>query len=127
MSRRRRDAFDSSVHESDLWLDSMMRHLGTEDRRVAWVALRATLHAVRDEFEPRHAVRVGNRLPTPLRGLYYEDWETETVHEGDGRSPAFLARLENNIPGDSGIIPEVAARATAAVMRERLTPLRPGN
>lgn len=124
MHRPGGDVIDSSVRESDMWLRSMMRHLGTEDRDVAWIALRATLHAVRDEVGPEFAVRVGSRLPIPLRGLYYEDWETVPIPE-EHPQPPFLVRLWERIPGDSGIIPEVAARATAAVMREHLTPLRP--
>ena len=125
MRRTQGETLDSSIRESDVWLRSMMHHLGTEDRQVAWVALRATLHAVRDRIGPENAVRVGSCLPTALRGLYYEDWQTGTGPTEEGRAPAFLARVQDHIPGDSGIIPEVAARATAAVMRERLTPLQP--
>lgn len=117
------EALDAAVHESELWLRSMMRYLGTDDRQIAWTALRATLHAVRDYCNPDDAARVGSRLPMPLRGLYYEGWHADAAPAWPRRAQTFVARVGERIPIDSGIIPEVAAHATAAVMRERLAPL----
>jgi uncharacterized protein (DUF2267 family) len=117
------EPLDAAMHESDLWLRAMMYHLGTDDRQIAWTALRGTLHAVRDHCTPNEAARVGNCLPIPLRGLYYEGWRADAAPASSGRAQTFVARVSERIPIESGIIPEVAAQATAAVMRERIAPL----
>ena len=45
--------FDTTVQESNLWLKDAMEHLHTEDRHLAYLALRGTLHALRDRIGPR--------------------------------------------------------------------------
>lgn len=115
--------FDEGLQESEVWLRSMMHYLGTEDRQLAYLALRATLHALRDRFRPEEAARLGARLPVVLRGVYYEAWTGDGITGDDCRSHAFIARVCEGIPGDSGIDPVVAARATAALLDERLSPL----
>ncbi len=117
--------FDAGVQESEVWLRSMMHYLGTEDRQVAYLALRATLHALRDRFEPEDAARLGARLPMALRGVYYEAWQGDGFKGNGSRPQTFIARVCEGIPGDSGVDPVVAARATAALLHERLSPLEP--
>lgn len=125
MNTIRFEPFDASARESNLWLRSMMHHLGTEDRRIAYIALRATLHALRDRLEPVEAARLGARLPMLLRGLYFEAWRVDEARSDDGHSPGFIARVSDRIPCNTGIDPVVAARATAAMLHERLAPLEP--
>jgi uncharacterized protein (DUF2267 family) len=44
------DVFDETVHKTNAWLKRLMAIEGWEDRHVAYLALRATLHALRDRL-----------------------------------------------------------------------------
>ena len=64
MSMTGLDVFDSSIHQTNVWLKSIMGRLDTDDRHRAYLALRATLHALRDRLPPEVAVHLGAQ-PTP--------------------------------------------------------------
>ena len=66
--------FDTTVQETNLWLKGIMEGLHTDDRHLAYLALRATLHALRDRLGPENAVQLAAQLPMLVRGLYYEGW-----------------------------------------------------
>jgi len=74
MSNTGLPVFDTTVQESNLWLKDVMEHMHTEDRHLAYLALRGTLHALRDRVGPESAVHLAAQLPMLLRGLYYEGW-----------------------------------------------------
>jgi uncharacterized protein (DUF2267 family) len=74
MSTTHLPVFDTTVQESIRWLKAVMDHLHTDDRHLAYLALRGTLHALRDRLGPENAVHLAAQLPMLLRGLYYEGW-----------------------------------------------------
>ena len=71
------DSLDHSIQETNLWLKAVMRRLDTEDRHLAYVALRAVLQALRDRIGPENAVHLAAQLPTLIRGIYYEEMEDD--------------------------------------------------
>ena len=81
------EAFDTTVHKSNLWLSDIMKELGTHDRHLAFAALRGSLHAVRDRLPPEVAVHLAAQFPMLLRGLFYEGWQLTSrpskIHLGD--------------------------------------------
>ncbi len=66
---------DATVQKTHEWLRDISEELGLADERAAYVALRATLHALRDCLNIDEAVRFGAQLPMLIRGLYYEGWK----------------------------------------------------
>jgi hypothetical protein len=44
------EVFDSTMHQTNTWLKSLMGKIGTGDRHRAYVALRVTLHALRERL-----------------------------------------------------------------------------
>jgi len=79
MSATGLEVFDKTLQTTNIWLDEIMAKLGP-DRRVAWHALGAVLHAVRDRLQVGLAVHFGAQLPLLVRGLYYDQWHpTEQV------------------------------------------------
>lgn len=66
--------FDAVLETASDWLDAVMTELETTQKRSGFAALRATLHALRDSLDLEQAVQLGDRLPTLIRGLYYEGW-----------------------------------------------------
>lgn len=42
------EVFDTTIHRTNSWLKELMRVPGSESRHAAHLALRSTLHALRD-------------------------------------------------------------------------------
>jgi uncharacterized protein (DUF2267 family) len=112
----------TTVQETHTWLKSVMAHLHTEDRHRAYLALRAGLHALRDRLGPENAVHLGAQLPMLIRGLYYEGWRlvpgSKERHPGE-----MMAHVREELPQQGAPVdPNMALRATFAVLWEKLDP-----
>jgi uncharacterized protein (DUF2267 family) len=112
--------FDTTVQESNLWLKAVMDHLHTDDRHLAYLALRGTLHALRDRIGPENAVHLAAQLPMLLRGLYYEGWRMAASATKERSRAEFFEHLRGELPPGSSIDPNMAARSVFAVMRDKL-------
>jgi len=111
--------FDTTVQETNLWLKGIMEGLHTDDRHLAYLALRATLHALRDRLGPEHAVHLAAQLPMLVRGLYYEGWRLATPTKERTRAD-FFEHIRSELPRGSAIDPNLAARAVFGVMWQKL-------
>lgn len=114
MSATGLDVFDKTLQTTHNWLNEIGKDLGP-DRQVAWHALGAVLHALRDRLTLGLAVHLGAQLPLLVRGLYYDQW-----HAGD---PSLLKVrsadefLQYVSKGLSGTRPVNATTATESVFR----------
>jgi uncharacterized protein (DUF2267 family) len=114
--------FDASVQETNVWLKLLMDRLHTDDRHAAYLALRAALHALRDRLGPENAAHLGAQLPLLLRGVYYEGWHMAGTPTRERRVAGFIEHVRDELPRDSVIDPNMAARAALAVLWEKLDP-----
>ena len=112
--------FDTTVQETNLWLKAIMEALHTDDRHLAYLALRATLHALRDRLGPENAVHLAALLPMLLRGLYYEGWRLAASQTKERTRANFLEHVRSELPRGAAIDPNVAARAVFGVMWAKL-------
>lgn len=108
-----------AVAETEAWVDDVTRRLGWHDRERAYLALLATLHALRDILPRDEAIYVGAQLPALLRGLYYEGWHPGARPAARSRS-AFLQRIHDSVHRDPGIDVEEVARVVFAALAARL-------
>ena len=69
------DIFNKLTEPATHWLNDMMEELRTDDRQLAWHALRAGLHALRDRLTVEEAAQLSAQLPLLIRGLYFEGWD----------------------------------------------------
>lgn len=115
------DVFDRTVHKTNTWLKDIMRELGTPDRRKAYQALRATLHALRDRLTIEEAAQLGAQLPMLIRGFYYEGWDPTGKPERVRDREEFLARIARAFRDDEKLDPEAVARAVFKVLQSRVT------
>jgi uncharacterized protein (DUF2267 family) len=120
MSNTGLPVFDTTVQETNLWLKAIMEGLHTDDRHLAYLALRATLHALRDRLGPENAVHLAAQLPMLVRGLYYEGWRLAASQTKERTRADFLEHLRSELPRGSAIDANVAARAVFGVMWEKL-------
>ncbi len=86
-------ALERSIDKTNQWLGELCVVLHTEDRQAAYLALRATLQAVRDFLEPGEAVDLAAQLPTFLRGVYFEGWRQTHKPARPRDKAAFLGRV----------------------------------
>jgi uncharacterized protein (DUF2267 family) len=112
--------FDTTVQETNLWLKAIMDGLHTDDRHLAYLCLRATLHTLRDRLGPENAVHLAAQLPMLVRGLYYEGWHMAGTPTKERTRAAFFEHLRNELPSGSAIDPNMAARSVFAVLAEKL-------
>ncbi len=122
MSATSPDVFASTVQQTNEWLRAIAEELGRDDRRRAYLALRGTLHALRDHLTVDEAAQLAAQLPMLVRGIYYEGWDPPRVPvEGRGRED-FLERVAGTFgPGDPGADPEAVARAVLRVLTDRVS------
>jgi uncharacterized protein (DUF2267 family) len=99
----------ATVRATEDWIDDLMRRLGWHDRERVYLALIATLHALRDCLARDEAVYVGAHLPPLLRGLYSEGWHPGGRPAARSRG-AFLERIHDGVHRDPGVDAEQVAR-----------------
>ncbi|MFI5343909.1 MAG: DUF2267 domain-containing protein [Chlamydiales bacterium] len=75
MSKRGPEVFDSTLQKTQTWLNELMHLLHWDDQQKAYLALRGTLHALRDRLPLEIVVKFGAQLPMLIRGFYYEGWK----------------------------------------------------
>ncbi len=113
MSATGLEVFDKTLHTTNTWLDQIMADLGP-DRKIAWHALGAVLHALRDRVPIGLAVHLGAQLPLLVRGLYYDQWRPKEEPARFRSADEFLAYVQEGL---KGIRPVNAADAAQAVLR----------
>jgi uncharacterized protein (DUF2267 family) len=95
--------------------------LGWPDRHKAYMALKATLHALRDRLTVEEVAQLGAQLPTLIRSAYYEGWDPTGKPLRIRHKEEFLARIEEEFRGDDDIDPEQVARAVFTVLARRVS------
>src|SRR5262249_32962204 len=112
--------FDATLQKTHTWLNQLMRLLPTDDERVAYHALRATLHALRDRLTVEEVAQLGAQLPMLVRGFYYEGWDPTGKPLRIRSREEFLnrIRLEFRDGGDDDA--EVVARAVFTLLVQRI-------
>jgi uncharacterized protein (DUF2267 family) len=112
------EVFDKTLQESDRWLRIVMEELETDNRRLAFAALRATLHALRDRIGPAHVADLGALLPMLLRGAYYEGWQPTKTRARERHLGAFLDQIAAELRRNADLGPLEAARASFVALSE---------
>src|ERR1700682_312433 len=93
------DVFDRTVHTTNRWLQELMNLLDGGSRHDAYVALRATLHALRDRLPVEEPAELAAQPERSLEG--------------------FLAGVAVELPIDAD--PESVARAVFALLARRVS------
>src|SRR3954471_9040398 len=121
MSATGLDVFDTTLHKTNHWLNDAMQVLSWQDRRKAYQALRATLHALRDRLTVEEVAQLGAQLPMLIRGFYYEGWDPSGKPLRERHREQFLAHIAQELRGDDFLDPESVARGVFKVLENRVT------
>lgn len=115
------ELFDRTLQETHAWLSEVMTETALVDRHYALQALRAVLHAVRDELSVEQNAAVSAQLPTMIRGLYFEGWVPNFVPV-HGTREDFLRKIDRTFFGYAQPYDlERIATGVLAVLERRMT------
>jgi uncharacterized protein (DUF2267 family) len=126
MSTTNIEVFDTTVQKTNEWLRDISRELGDENRRHAYLALRGTLHAIREFLPIEESAHLSAQLPLLVRGIYFEGWNPSDTPEEDRSLESFLSRtehaLERALWNESHSIDTAhAVRAVLRVLSDRIS------
>jgi uncharacterized protein (DUF2267 family) len=110
------------VQEGNIWLKAAAEKPHLEDRRHAYSALRATLHALRDRLTPEMAVHFGAQLPMIIRGLYFEGWRVTEKPTPDHTVDEFCEHVARDLPPKFPMDAHVVVRGIFEVIFEEVDP-----
>ncbi|MDQ1472574.1 MAG: hypothetical protein QOJ99_4054 [Bryobacterales bacterium] len=114
------EVFDSTIQKTNSWLKDLMEMLDCEHRREAYLALRSTLHALRDRLTIEETAHLAAQLPMLIRGFYYEGWNPTGKPLRERHRDEFLASIYQELK-PTGIEPEDAARAVFLLLATRIS------
>ena len=120
------EAFDTTIQKTNEWLRDIANELGIDNRRHAYLALRGTLHAMRDFLPIDESAQFSAQLPMLVRGLYFEGWDPSDTPAKDRSRERFLGRVETALERalwneEYPIDAEAAARAVLRVISDRIS------
>jgi uncharacterized protein (DUF2267 family) len=123
------EAIDHTVQQTHEWLRDIAADLGIENRRHAYLALRGTLHAVRDFLPIDESAHLSAQLPMLIRGIYFEEWDPAKTPTGATENRTrehFLSNIETALDRalwdeEEGITAVQAARSVLFVLSDRIS------
>lgn len=116
------DVFDKTLQTTNTWLNEIMDDLGP-DRKLAYRALRAVLHALRDRLTVDEAAHFGAQLPLLVRGIFYDAWHPAGKPDRIRSEEEFLERVAAEL---SDVRPVNRRDAVRSVMKAINLHVSPG-
>jgi uncharacterized protein (DUF2267 family) len=108
--------FDTTLQKTNRWLNELMQLLGWGDRERAYLALRATLHALRDRLTVEEAAQLSAQLPMLVRGFYFEGWDPTGKPKKERHEEEFLMDIAFAFPDEQVVDPAQVTRAVFALL-----------
>ncbi len=112
------EAFDTTLQKTHELLNDVMHALMIQDKRRAYIALKVTLHAVRDRLPVIEAVQFAGPFTLLLKGIYFEGWVPGQSPEKISREE-FLGRVNKQLIGYIDTPPEDVVRTVLKVIIRR--------
>ena len=114
--------FDSAVQTANLWLREVDDRLLSEDRQVAWEAMRAVLHVLRDRLPLEAVLGLSAQTPLLIRGLLLEGWRPQDGPSGLHDPAAFGDAVTDRLPRSFPFSARDAVEAVLGMLGARLDP-----
>lgn len=115
------EVFDKSLQITHTWLNEIGERIGP-DRQLAWHALGAVLHTLRDRVPLDLAAHVGAQLPLLVRGLYYDGWRPSEQPDKARTLDGLLDRVADGLADARPVDPRDAAQAVFRVLSHHMDP-----
>ncbi len=115
------ETFGHTLQTTHIWLNDLMEELGWDDQHRAYLALKASLHTLRDRLTVAEVTHLGAQLPMLIRGFYYEGWSPAGKPVKERHTADFVAHVREYFRKDEEINPETIVRAVFKVLSKRVT------
>lgn len=122
MSATGLEVFDDTIQKTNIWLKDIMESLGRDNRRLAYRALRAVLHALRDRMTVEEAAHLSAELPMLVRGIFYEQYRPADMPVKIRDQQEFLDTINREIADLGELTPQQAAHAVFLCLNKHLDP-----
>ncbi len=122
MSATGLEVFDTTVQQTNLWLKAIQDRLNSDDRHFAYLALRGTLHVLRDRLPAELAVHLGAQLPMLIRGFYYEEWHPAGTPSRERHVEEFLEKVAKVFAREPPADLEAVVQGVLEVLAARIDP-----
>lgn len=114
--------FDSTLQTTNVWLHEVLEQLGWHERHRAYHALKAVLHALRDQLSVDQAVALAAQFPMLVRGFYYEGWKPHEKPFKERNKETFVATIAAANQEERHVDPTRLARAVFHVLSKHVSP-----
>lgn len=98
MSRNGLEAFDRTLEKTHQFINDVAQQLNIEDKHIAFIGVKAVLHALRDRIPLEEAAQLGSQLSPLLAGFYYQGWKPAATPTKERSVDAFVDKVRGNIP-----------------------------
>ncbi len=115
------DLFNKALQKAGAWIHEIAEELDTEDEQLAYQALRAVLHALRDRLNVDEAVQLAAQLPLLVRGIYFEGWDPSKTPVKARHREEFLDLVHRHAGKYDRLDPEKAVPAVFAVLKRHVS------
>jgi uncharacterized protein (DUF2267 family) len=102
-------------------LKEIMERLEMTDRHQAYMALKVTLHALRDRLSIEEAAQLGAQLPLIIRGLFYEGWQPAGKSDRASSWETFMKPVYLAACHDGSFTPEEIVSAVFDVLSRHVS------
>lgn len=106
--------FDTTLQETNEWLNEVQSRLPPCDRRHAYAATRAVLHVLRDRLPSEAVLSLSAQLPMLVRGFFLEGWRPGEGPTDIRQPDAFAEAVAEQLPPK---FPREATGVTHAVFQ----------
>lgn len=120
MSRIGSTVLNQAVQDANIWLNALSQRLMIANRNHSYRILRAVLHALRDMLAVNEAARLAGKMPTLIRGVYFEGWNPSEVPCDERTLRDLIGRVQRDFRFDPLDRPEKAISAVFWVLNTRI-------
>jgi uncharacterized protein (DUF2267 family) len=121
MSASGLEILDTSMQKTHIWLKEIMESLKTTDRHQSYMALKVTLHALRDRLSIEEAAQLGAQLPMIIRGIFYEGWRPAARPDRAASWETFMKPVYLAVCQDGSFTPEEVVSAVFDVLSRHVS------
>ena len=113
--------FGATLEKTNRWLKEIAEELGGASDQAAYLALRCTMHALRDRLTLDETAQLAAQLPLIVRGVYYEGWDPSRTPIICRSRAEFIDRVGAECRADLDASIEQMVRAVFAVVSRHVS------